>query len=145
MEIEVKKYWHICMTSACCAGVSLGRSNVISSGSSIQPAMFDLELEWTVRVGGGRRARSNLNSPTPLLIFDRRPSPAFRCHKIKDGGHNFCIENTKHSPAKITPDLQASMTFDWLVVIHSYAAISFPLLNKGKERRHLTITQRWQV
>ena len=92
------------MTSACCAGVSLGRSNVISSGSSIQPAMFDLELEWTVRVGGGRRARSNLNSPTPLLIFYRRPSPAFRCHKIK--------ENTKHSPAKITPDLQASMTFD---------------------------------
>ena len=97
------------MTSACCAGVSLGRSNVISSGSSIQPAMFDLELEWTVRVGGGRRARSNLYSPTPLLIFYRRPSPAFRCHKIKDGGH---IENTKHSPAKITPDLQASMTFD---------------------------------
>ena len=60
------------MTSACCAGVSLGRSNVISSGSSIQPAMFDLELEWTVRVGGERRARSNLNSPTPLLIFYRR-------------------------------------------------------------------------
>ena len=100
------------MTSACCAGVSLGRSNVISSGSSIQPAMFDLELEWTVRVGGERRARSNLNSPTPLLIFYRRPSPAFRCHKIKDGGHNFYKENAKHSPAKITPALQASMTFD---------------------------------
>ena len=73
------------------------------------------------------------------------PSLAFPCHKIKDGGHNFCKENTKHSPAKITPTLQAIMTFDWLVVIHSYAAISFPLLNKGKERRHLTITQRWQV
>ena len=145
MEIEVKKYWHICMASAWCAGVSLRRTNVISSGSSIQPAMFGLELEWTVRVRGGRRVRSNLNSPTPLLIFDRRPSPAFRCHKIKDGGHNFCKENTKHSPAKITPDLQASMTFDWLVVIHSYATISFPLLNKGKERRHLIITQRWQV
>ena len=34
-------------------------------------------------------------------------SPAFRCYKFKDGGHNFWKENTEHSIAKITPALQA--------------------------------------
>ena len=38
------------------AGVLLERVNVISSRSFIRPAIFDLELEWTVGVGdwGGR-------------------------------------------------------------------------------------------
>ena len=36
---------------ACSAGVLLVRANVKSSQSFIWPAMFDLELEWTVGVG----------------------------------------------------------------------------------------------
>ena len=38
------------------SGVLLGQANVISSRSLIRPALFDLELEWTVGVGdwGGR-------------------------------------------------------------------------------------------
>ena len=48
------------MSLACSAGVLLGRANVISSRSFIRPAMFDLELEWTVEVGGGERVRSHL-------------------------------------------------------------------------------------
>ena len=36
---------------ACTAGVLFGRANVF-----IWLAMFDLELDWTARVGGGRRA-----------------------------------------------------------------------------------------
>ena len=35
---------------ACSAGVLLGRADVMSSRSFIPPAMFDLELEWTVGV-----------------------------------------------------------------------------------------------
>ena len=34
------------------------RANVIRLRSFIRPAMLDLGLEWTVRVGGGGRARS---------------------------------------------------------------------------------------
>ena len=39
------------------AGVLLERVNVISSRSFIRPAIFDLEIEWTVGVGdwGGRK------------------------------------------------------------------------------------------
>ena len=56
-----------------CAGVLFVRANVISSRLFIRPIMFDLELELTVGVGGGRKAKRNLHfpSPTPLLIFDR--------------------------------------------------------------------------
>ena len=36
------------------AGVLLGQANVISSRSLIRPALFDLELEWTVGDWGGR-------------------------------------------------------------------------------------------
>ena len=36
------------------------RANVISSRPFIRPAMFDLELEWTVGVGGGGRTRRRL-------------------------------------------------------------------------------------
>ena len=38
------------------AGILLERVNLISSRSFIRPAIFDLELEWTVGVGdwGGR-------------------------------------------------------------------------------------------
>ena len=38
-------------------GVLLVRANVLSSRSFIWPVMFDLELECTVGVGGGGRAR----------------------------------------------------------------------------------------
>ena len=57
-----------------CAGVLFVRANVISSRLFIRPIMFDLELELTVGVGGGRRAKRNLHfpSPNPLLIFDHR-------------------------------------------------------------------------
>ena len=48
------------MSLACSAGVLLERANVISSRSFIRPAMFGLELEWTVEVGGGERARRHL-------------------------------------------------------------------------------------
>ena len=81
---------HFCTTLTCSAGVSLGRANTTSSRSFIRPAMFDLELEWTVGAGGGGRATrlGNLHSstPTPLLTLDRSLStnfflsPAFRCH-----------------------------------------------------------------
>ena len=45
---------------ACSAGVLLVRANVKSSQSFIRPAMFDLELEWTVGVGGRGRVRRRL-------------------------------------------------------------------------------------
>ena len=76
--------------SACSAGVLLVRANVSSSPSLIRPAIFDLELEWTVGV--------DLSHPYPLLIFDRRPPPRYKFHfspqpsaaiKMKVGGHNF--------------------------------------------------------
>ena len=55
------------------------RAIVVNSRSFIRPALFDLELEWTVGAGGGGRAkRSNLHfpTPTPLLILtdDEPPS-----------------------------------------------------------------------
>ena len=77
---------------ACSAGVLLVRANVKSSQSFIRPAMFDLELEWTVGVGGRGRVRAGVifNPPSPPLSFfltvdhplgtDFFPSPAFRCH-----------------------------------------------------------------
>ena len=63
-----------------CAGVLFVRANVISSRLFIRPIMFDLELELTVGVGGGRRAKRNLHfpSPTPLLIFDRWLPPRYK-------------------------------------------------------------------
>ena len=48
------------MSLARSAGVLLGRANVISLWSVFWPAMFDLELEWTVEVGDGERARRHL-------------------------------------------------------------------------------------
>ena len=58
---------------------------VIRSPSFIRPAMFDLELEWTLA--------PIYFSPQPFAVI-----------KIKDGSH----EVTKHSLAKITPALQAA-------------------------------------
>ena len=58
---------------ACSAGVLLVRANVKSSQSFIWPAMFDLELEWTVGVGGRGRVRRRLlkgESKTPLDPLD---------------------------------------------------------------------------
>ena len=48
------------MEIACSAGVLLEEANVISSRSFIRPAMFHLELGWTVGVGGEGRARRRL-------------------------------------------------------------------------------------
>ena len=39
--------------------------------------MFDLQLKWTVGVGGGGREK-RLYSPIPLLFFDRRPAPWYK-------------------------------------------------------------------
>ena len=62
--------------------------------------MFDLESEWTVGVGENIHSR-----PSVKCSCSPQPSAAV---KIKDGGHNFRLENTKHSLAKITPALQVS-------------------------------------
>ena len=79
--------------------------------------MFDLELKWTVGVGGGRRAKIFTSQPLPLSLFltDDRPfgtnlslPQSSAAIQIKDGGHNISQENTKHSPAKIMPALQAT-------------------------------------
>ena len=67
--------------------------------------LLDLELEWTLGEGKGYF----LHSPTPSLfltidcplgtnLFLSQPSTAI---KIKDGGHNFCLENTEHLLAKL--------------------------------------------
>ena len=43
--------------------------------------MFDLELEWTVEVGGGgsaRRCDFHCPTPTPLLIFDCQLPPWYK-------------------------------------------------------------------
>ena len=45
---------------AYCAGVILVWANVIGSRLFNRPAVFDLELEWTVGEGGGERARRHL-------------------------------------------------------------------------------------
>ena len=44
---------------ACSAGVFLVRANAKSSRSFVRPAIFDLQLEWTVGVkgGGGEKRR----------------------------------------------------------------------------------------
>ena len=44
---------------ACRAGVLLVRANAKSSRSFVRPAIFDLQLEWTVGVkgGGGEKRR----------------------------------------------------------------------------------------
>ena len=61
------------------AGVFLGRANVITSRSIISPAMFDLELEWTVGVGDGGRARRRL----PEEIVGKQNTPSVvACHCI---------------------------------------------------------------
>ena len=66
--------WVTCDSLACSAGILLVRANAKSSRSFIQPVISDLQLEWTVGVGGGGGEKINLHSPTPtlLLIFDRR-------------------------------------------------------------------------
>ena len=62
------------MSLARSADVLLGRANVISSRSVFRPAMFDFELEWTVEVGDGKRARRHLpeeaveKKNTPWLV-----------------------------------------------------------------------------
>ena len=65
---------------ACSVGVLLVRANAKSLRSFVRPAMFDLQLEWTVGVEGGGGEKDLISSlhsptPTPLLIFDRQPPP----------------------------------------------------------------------
>ena len=72
---------------ACSVGVLLERATVKSS-------IFDLELEWTVRVGGEERGPYPNPSPyfwlstAPLVQISFSPQPSAAI-KIKDGGHNF--------------------------------------------------------
>ena len=66
---------------ACSVCFLLVGANVLSSRSFIRPAVFDLELEWTVGVGGVKGKGENLHSSTStllLLIFDRRPPPQYK-------------------------------------------------------------------
>ena len=75
---------------ACTAGVLFGRANVV-----IWLAMFDLELDWTARVGGGRRASGwclELNSTNQELR-----SWANRVCKIT----MICYMDNLHSPTHI--------------------------------------------
>ena len=82
------------------------RANAKSSRSFVRPAIFDLQLEWTVGVGGGGGEKRRViftPLPPPLSLFltvDRplginfsspQPSAAI---KIKDGGHNIRYEIT---------------------------------------------------
>ena len=63
---------------ACSVGFLSVGANVISSRSFIRPVMFDLELEWTVGVGGGGENLHSSTSTLLLLIFDRRPPPQYK-------------------------------------------------------------------
>ena len=55
------------------------RANVISSRSFIRPSMFDLQLEWTVREGGGAGRNLHFPNPSPLFIgFSHPPSAAVK-------------------------------------------------------------------
>ena len=81
--------------------------------------MFDLQLEWTVGVGGGGREKKKTPLPhthpspyfwpstAPLvqIYFSPQPSAAI---KIKNGGHSIRYEITEHSLAKIAPLLPAT-------------------------------------
>ena len=80
--------------------------------------MFDLELEWTVRVGGGGGVHSL--TPTPLSIFLPMTAPLVEIFlsskpsagiKIKNGGHNFCQEN--NSFARSTGYAYAKLAVRW--------------------------------
>ena len=81
-----------------------GELTLRSSRSFIQPAMFDLEVKAVVGGWGGV-----MFNPPPqtlsLFLTVTHPSganfffyPAFHCHKIKDGVHNFRQQHAEHSP-----------------------------------------------
>ena len=92
---------------ACSAGVLLVRANAKSSRSFVRPAIFDLQLEWTVGVGAGERRKDFIlifiPLPPPFFLFltvdhplginlsSPQPPAAI---KIKDGGHNIRYEIT---------------------------------------------------
>ena len=159
MEIEVKKHCHtfVWLSLQCRGGCLIWASKRYKLAIVYPTGHVWLELEWTTRVGGGEGREVNFTPPPPppsISLFWSSTAPLVQIYfppqpsasiKIKDGGYNFREENTEHTLAKITPTQQASMTLNWFVVIHPYVAISFPLSNKGKERRHLTIIQRWQI
>ena len=75
---KIRKQCH-----ACSADVLLVRANVIRSPSFIRPAMFDLELEWTLA--------PIYFSPQPFAVI-----------KIKDGGHKVTNKrlNTRMAPTR---------------------------------------------
>ena len=79
LKKSLKLGGRFCTALTCIAGVPSGRANITSWQSFIRPAMFDLELDYTVGVGvrEGREHSVIFHSPipTPLLTFDRRPPP----------------------------------------------------------------------
>ena len=93
---------------ACSAGVLFVRANAKSSRSFVRPAIIDLQLEWTVGVGGGGGEKIFTPLPPPLSLFltvgrplginfySPQPSAAI---KIKDGGRNIRIGNHMISSA----------------------------------------------
>ena len=148
MEIEVKKHCHTIVWLSLQCRCRIWASKRYKLAIVYPTGHVWLELEWTTRVEGGEGREVNFTPPPPpppISLFLSSTAPLVQIYfppqtsasiKIKDGGYNFREENTEHTLAKITPTQQASMTLNWLVVIHSYVAISFRLSNKGKERRH---------
>ena len=91
---------HGLLSTRDCTGVLLERANDINSQSFIRRTMFDLELEWTVGVGAGGRAK--IFTPPPLRLFlfltDDYPlstyfllSPVFHRHLIKGWRPQFSL------------------------------------------------------
>ena len=54
---------------ACSAGVLLVRANAKSSRSFVRLAIFDLQLDWTVGVGGRGGEKFSLPYPHPSPYF----------------------------------------------------------------------------
>ena len=110
---------------ACSAGVLLVLANLTSLPLFIHPAMFDLKLEWVVGAGGRGRGRgrakrclpkdttSKPHPPPPRLVQVYFPSLPSTAIKSKDGGPNFCQENTELSLTKITPAPQDSVVKEY--------------------------------
>ena len=71
--------WVTCDSLACSAGILLVRANAKSSRSFIQPVISDLQLEWTVGVGGGGGEKVIFTPlPPPLSLFLTVDSPLGR-------------------------------------------------------------------
>ena len=138
---------------ACNAGVLFGRVNA----KKLAIIYWTGHVWFRLRVYGGGRGRGKakrtiLTAPEPssLLLLDRcspQPSAAI---KISDDSCNFHQDNTRHSPAKITPAPQANTS---LKGTSRNLAIRTPVssqVQKSKNTYHSTwfyckLTSQWFV